>query len=81
MNVKKKSNLLFAVIAMIAVITLLISMKYFVIIIENAIWIFTALIFFDMMIWQRINETFRTKVIFIKENEVKGYIIKHSFFL
>lgn len=53
----------------ISVLSLYISAKYFGITIERDVWLLSLNVFliFDMAIWGPINETFRAKFIFIKE--------------
>lgn len=75
MSVKKKSVFLFflrAVKALVSVVTLSLSAKYFGVTIARDTWImaYTFLVTFDMMFWGPVNETFRTK--FIQLNEIEG---------
>jgi len=54
--------------------------KYFGVSPEKDIWLlcFSAMTFIDAALWGPINETFRTKFIFIKEQENDGFAIKYT---
>ena len=86
-NIKKVTTYLFTLRVLrtfLSVVTLIFSAKYFGVSIERDIWILasTLLVTVNAAIWGPINETFRTKFIFIQEKEgqnIISHIKKDSF--
>jgi peptidoglycan biosynthesis protein MviN/MurJ (putative lipid II flippase) len=71
---KRKTGLLFLLRLIrigVTILTLSLSAKYFGVSIDRDIWIlsFSSMILLDSAIWGPINETFRAKFIFIREEE------------
>lgn len=63
-----------------ALLNLSLSAKYFGISLERDVWLLAlnSIIVFDMAIWGPINETFRAKFLFIKEEEGEGKALEKA---
>lgn len=73
-NIKKITSYLFLLRLLrmsLSMVTLIFSAKYFGVSIERDVWVLvtTFLATFGSAVWGPINETFRTKFIFLRENE------------
>ena len=82
-NIKKVTTYLFTLRVLrtfLSVVTLIFSAKYFGVSIERDIWILasTLLVTVNAAIWGPINETFRTKFIFIQEKEGQNIAIRKT---
>lgn len=82
-NIKKVTTYLFAIRILrtfLSVITLIFSAKYFGVSIDRDVWILasTLLTTINAAIWGPVNETFRTKFIYIQENEGQSIAIRKT---